>query len=175
MPIKDPEKRKEAQQRATEKRQGQRARFWACVVYPDSAESGYTTHAQNLARCPCRFSVALCWASFRFSGSLIGILLPPYLHGWRPWVRVSHTAPPGGGVVVHPPPGCPIPRPDFSQPEADSKRAAPRGCSFAVCLGLRKIGPWNGATWGGVDYDPPPRGCRMADPNPGPPPVEIGR
>lgn len=37
MPIKDPEKRKEAQQRATEKRQGQRARFWACVVYPDSA------------------------------------------------------------------------------------------------------------------------------------------
>lgn len=37
MAIKDPEKKEKAQARASEKRRGQRARFWACVVYPDSA------------------------------------------------------------------------------------------------------------------------------------------
>ena len=37
MPTKDPEKRRKAQERANEKRRGLRGRFWACVVYPESA------------------------------------------------------------------------------------------------------------------------------------------
>lgn len=40
MPIKDPEKRKEAQRRADAKR-SQRSRGWACIVYPESAPDGW--------------------------------------------------------------------------------------------------------------------------------------
>ena len=37
MPTKDPEKIKQNRERANEKRRGLRCRFWACVVYPESA------------------------------------------------------------------------------------------------------------------------------------------
>lgn len=40
MPIKDPEKRREAQRRADAKR-GIRSRGWACIVYPESAPDGW--------------------------------------------------------------------------------------------------------------------------------------
>jgi hypothetical protein len=41
MPVKDPEKKKAAQERANAKRAGARARGWACIVYPESAPSGW--------------------------------------------------------------------------------------------------------------------------------------
>lgn len=40
MPIKDPQKRKEAQRRADAKR-AQRSRGWACIVYPESAPENW--------------------------------------------------------------------------------------------------------------------------------------
>ena len=53
MPIKDDQKRKEAQQKAAEKRAGARARGWACIVYPDSLPEGWVdklaaAHIQTL-------------------------------------------------------------------------------------------------------------------------------
>lgn len=40
MPIKDPEKKREAQRRADAKRRA-RSRGWACIVYPESAPDGW--------------------------------------------------------------------------------------------------------------------------------------
>lgn len=40
MPIKDPDKRRDAQKRA-DARRGPRARGWACVVYPESSPAGW--------------------------------------------------------------------------------------------------------------------------------------
>ena len=42
MPIKDLEKRKEANKRYYEKRKGTRSRGWACIVYPESAPENWT-------------------------------------------------------------------------------------------------------------------------------------
>lgn len=47
MPIKDPEKRKEAQKRADEKRQGQRHRGWVAVMYPESAPEDWAERLTN--------------------------------------------------------------------------------------------------------------------------------
>lgn len=41
MPIKDPEKKKEAQKRADEKRRGTRALSWNVIVYPESAPTDW--------------------------------------------------------------------------------------------------------------------------------------
>lgn len=41
MPIKDPEKLKQARKRAEEKRKGMRALSWTCIVYPESAPENW--------------------------------------------------------------------------------------------------------------------------------------
>ena len=41
MPIKDPEKKREAQRRADAKRAGTRTRGWACIIYPESAPTDW--------------------------------------------------------------------------------------------------------------------------------------
>ena len=48
MPIKDPQKKKEAQQRADAKRAGKRARAWTAMMYQESAPDGWKDKLANL-------------------------------------------------------------------------------------------------------------------------------